>query len=131
MTGVDSTQSANQLREMCARDSGCQSQSILPIVNKTGNSARCVSSSLGNTKLLFNNPRLYFMYDFKNGCPHSVSVHVKIDNRWSEYVGNISQGASSTVSLMYNGAAAGSEPAVIMFCKGSSSPRDDLTCTGD
>jgi hypothetical protein len=130
IVGVDLTEHANLVRQACARDSSCRTDSILAVTNRTGNAATCVTSTLENTTLLFSNPRFYLLYGYRSTCSFPSTVHAKINNKWYEDVGTIRPGTNATLSLLYE-ASTGRGPSVVMFCRPPGTPRDDLTCTGD
>ena len=74
-----------------------------------------------------NDPRLYYIYRYKNGCSFDVYVNLKLNNAWDDSVGKMQRGQDVTVSVMYD-AASGNEPTAIMLCKSSSGPKGDLFC---
>ena len=103
---------------------------ILPeIPIKAGDLAQCVMSNNEATKIEQRNDiyrNYYYLYPYKNTCPSTVHVFVKVQGKWMN-VAPIRIADERVITVLYS-KSDGSAPNAIMFCKRSKLPTTDTRC---
>lgn len=125
--GVEQASNAiSAMNSMCDSDKSCKKVSILPVSNRTGDSAMCVQTREGHYAYSTSTPQKIYLHQHFNGCSHSVRAFMKSNNRWSSAVGTLLPGVDVVLELVYD-AADGMDASVVMFCK-RGEPKDDVSC---
>lgn len=126
IVGIDPKSATDYFRSNCK--SNCEIKSILPITNRFGNAATCVSSSSDNYQKT-NNNGLYYVYAFNSTCAQRVFVSTKVGGKWHANIGDIKPNTPISLSVLYP-SGNGNPPSVVLFCNATSEPLDERTCAG-
>jgi hypothetical protein len=124
--GVDDASIFQQMDQNCDSP-GCKKDSILPIVNSTGEAAVCIQPGIESSSYTLTGAnQLLLIYGYHNACEFVSFVWVKHQGQWHN-AGLAQPRQNMAVGITFS-TLQGDPPNVIMFCRSGGTPRDDLHC---